>query len=538
MDAVVCETCGSGSKRHLILKCARCNASKHRYCMKVVPYEIPREWYCAGCQEYADGCPNPSQGGQTELQKPSHGCDKMKGQETGNMHLSHSNVAHQINPRSSNKFGSAKVKFISSEEVALLNREWTPYVRSRSAHLLSPPNTKHSFNLKHISPSRSDTQVQAMKRYGAVSHDQTKIEASSYFAKHQKQVHPASPSSMKQLSNMKSISPSKGDMQVQGLKRCAAPRRYQEKIEGRADFVQSQVRPASPPHVKQLSNTKCISPNRTEMQVHAMKRCDAASPNQEKIVDVNMKQDTRSGGSMPIIRRYRKTSETVEVKLDSLFEDKAREVKIGNEDKGEINSEIEDAPRENRALCASDGDTGSKSEMENLNQHRDVLISIDPSMEYTRRPPPGSCWEGRIHVSDAGANLNLGCFKAQFPSKVSRKVYDIVENIPDTLKLELLPRMNDWPKSFEISGPVYEDIGLFFFPDEPDGHEKHSYLLEASNNYVLRAHIKGTSTKLLIYSSEVLPHDSQWIDGESYLWGVFVRLKGKSDSWQFGSSTT
>ncbi|CAN6300523.1 unnamed protein product [Urochloa humidicola] len=448
MDAVVCGTCGSGRNRQLIEKCARCNASEHCYCMKVLPLNVPREWYCAECQEYADGCSNPSQGGQMELQKPWQGCDKMKDRKTGN-----SNVAHQINPRSLNKFGNAKVKYISSEEVALLNKEWPPYVRSRSAHPPSPLNRKHSFNLKRISPSRSDTQVQALKRCASSS------------TKQQKQVHPASPSRMKQLSNTKSISPSKSDMQVQALKRYAAPSRDQDKIEGMADFAQRQVHHVSPHN--------------------------------------------------------------------------AREMKIVNADKGEINSEIEDGPRENKTLYASDGDTGSKSEMENLNQHRDVLISIDPSMEYTRRPPPESCWMGCFHVSDAGANLDLGSFKAQFPSKVSCKVYDIVKDIPKTLELELLPRMNDWPKSFETSGPVYEDIGLFFFPNEPDGHEKkHSYLSEASNNYVLRAHINGTSTKLLIYSSEVLPHDSQWIDGESYLWGVFVRLKGKSDPKQFGSSTT
>jgi len=28
------------------------------------------------------------------------------------------------------------------------------------------------------------------------------------------------------------------------------------------------------------------------------------------------------------------------------------------------------------------------------------------------------------------------------------------------------------------------------------------------------------------------------IDGENYLWGLFVRLKGNSDPWQFGSTTT
>jgi hypothetical protein len=78
-------------------------------------------------------------------------------------------------------------------------------------------------------------------------------------------------------------------------------------------------------------------------------------------------------------------------------------------------------------------------------------------------------FRGCFHVLDAGANLNLGEFKAQFPSKVSSKVYDIVKMIPNNLQLQLLPRMNDWPKSFEISNPVYEDIGLFFFSNEHDG---------------------------------------------------------------------
>ncbi|OEL36822.1 hypothetical protein BAE44_0002158, partial [Dichanthelium oligosanthes] len=397
-------------------------------------YNIPHEWYCPECQGYANGCPKPSQGGQTALQKPWHGCDKMKERETTKLHLSHSNVVHQINPRSSNKFGNAKVKFISSEEVASLSRERPACVRSRFAlrpsksHQSPPPNTKHPSNLKCTSPSRSDTQVQAQKRYAAASRDQTKNEDRSYFATQQRKVHPASPPSLKQPSNMKSISPSRSETQVQALKRCDAASRDQAKIQDRPDFSvqQSQVRPASPPHVKQLSNMKCISPNRTQMQVHAMKRSSAASHNQAK--------------------------------------------EIVNADKGEINSEIEDEPREKGTLCASG--------------------------------------MGCFHIFDAAANLNLGEFKAQFPSKVSSRVYDIVKMIPNNLQLELLPRMNDWPKSFEASCPVHEDIGLYFFPNEPDGHEKkHSYLLEASNNYVLRAYIDGI--KLLIYSSEVLPSDSQ-----------------------------
>jgi hypothetical protein len=39
-----------------------------------------------------------------------------------------------------------------------------------------------------------------------------------------------------------------------------------------------------------------------------------------------------------------------------------------------------------------DSNTESRSETESLNHYRDVLVSIDSSMEYTRRPPPAVCW--------------------------------------------------------------------------------------------------------------------------------------------------
>jgi len=78
-------------------------------------------------------------------------------------------------------------------------------------------------------------------------------------------------------------------------------------------------------------------------------------------------------------------------------------------------------------------------------------------------------FRGCFHVFYAGEKLNLGEFKAYFPSKVSPRVNDIVKMMPTDLQLELLPRMNDWPKSFETITPVHEDIGVFFFSNKPDG---------------------------------------------------------------------
>ena len=166
----------------------------------------------------------------------------MNERETSKLHLSHSNVVPQISPKSLNRFGNAKVKFVSSEEAALLSRERPPLVRSRfvvpqPSKASSPSTTKHLSNLNCVSPSRSDTQVQALKRCADASHSQTKIEDRSYFAMQQRQVHPASPSSMKQPSNMKSISPGRSDMQVQNLKLCAAARHDQAKIDDNPYFA-------------------------------------------------------------------------------------------------------------------------------------------------------------------------------------------------------------------------------------------------------------------------------------------------------------
>uniref|UniRef100_A0A0A8YNM0 AIPP2-like SPOC-like domain-containing protein n=1 Tax=Arundo donax TaxID=35708 RepID=A0A0A8YNM0_ARUDO len=522
MREMVCEICGSGSRPHLIANCTQCDAYEHCYCMPVVDFAIPHEWQCYECQEKANGGPTRRQGGQTELQRPLHFGGLTKEMETPKLDLS---------PKTSKNFGSAKVKFNSCEEAVLLSRE-RPHARSEfsmrqsQVRPASPPNVKHSSSMKCIAPNRSDTQVQALKRCAAASHDQAKIKDRADFAIRQSHVRPASPPNVKHPSNMKCISPSRSDIQGQALKRGAATNLNQVSIEDRLNFAmrQHQVPPASPPNV------------RSDTQVHALRRSAAASHDQAQLEDINMNREARSGGSMPGIHRC-STGEAVNVEVDSQIEDKTRENKIVNADNGKINSQCQVKPREKGILCASDYGTGRKSQMESLNHNIGVLITISSSAEYSRRPPPLICWTGGFLVCDAGTKHNLGEFKAQFPSKVSSKVYDIVKMMPDNLQLELLPRMNDWPKLFETSRPFHEDIALFFFSNEHDGHEKkHSYILEARTNYVLRAYIDHI--KLLIYSSEVLPPDSHWIDGESYLWGIFVRSKGKRGPRPFGSTST
>jgi hypothetical protein len=77
---------------------------------------------------------------------------------------------------------------------------------------------------------------------------------------------------------------------------------------------------------------------------------------------------------------------------------------------------------------------------------------------------------GCFLVNEDGTRHNLGEFKAYLPSTVSCKAYDIAKTMASILQLDMLPRMNDWPKTFETIRQIHQDIGLFFLSKIFDGY--------------------------------------------------------------------
>uniref|UniRef100_A0ACD5WZR8 Uncharacterized protein n=1 Tax=Avena sativa TaxID=4498 RepID=A0ACD5WZR8_AVESA len=211
---------------------------------------------------------------------------------------------------------------------------------------------------------------------------------------------------------------------------------------------------------------------------------------------------------------------------DHLLRPKEEKGNIAARAKG--NSWVDDQPRGENAFNTSDANIGCQSEPKNLHHNIDMPVVISSSVEYARRPPPEAlCWTGCIVLSN-GENPNFGDFKAYHPARVSPRVCNIAKNMPNNLQLKIFPRMKHWPMTFEQICPVYDDVALIFFSAELDCCEKkRRHLFETYCGFVMKAYIDDMM--LLIYSSEVLPPDSQWIDGESYLWGVFVKPKAKSN---------
>uniref|UniRef100_A0A0E0KF49 AIPP2-like SPOC-like domain-containing protein n=1 Tax=Oryza punctata TaxID=4537 RepID=A0A0E0KF49_ORYPU len=267
----------------------------------------------------------------------------------------------------------------------------------------------------------------------------------------------------------------------------------------------SHVHPASPPNAKHSSSRSDNraysqfhrkfpngqqSPCRSDTQGPFLKRGAGASQNQAEIAGINMKQKAQSG------------------KIDFQVQNEQREKKVVGADKVTMNPQSRDDPREKSGSNATGTYIGRGSEMSPDN-HIGMPVVINSSVEYARRPPPEIRWTGCFLVSD-GSNCNPADFKAYCPSKVSSKVLNVIKSMPSVIELDILPRMDEWPKSFETNPPVYEDIGLFFFSTELDRNGKsQSRLMETSCNFVMRAYINNI--KLLIYSSEVLPPDSQCV---------------------------
>ncbi|KAM0826818.1 hypothetical protein ACQ4PT_068632 [Festuca glaucescens] len=299
-----------------------------------------------------------------------------------------------------------------------------------------------------------------------------------------RQVRPASPPNVKPLSSMNSILPSR------------------------------QVGPSSPRSMKQ----KCVSPSRSDNQVLSLRPCVVASQNLIKSDDINRRQKVRSGATIPMVPQNTKIAVKENVHLVR--------PKVENGDKGKGKSRVECQPREENTFNASVANIGCQSGPKSLHHNIDMPVIISSSVEYARRPPPEAiCWRGCIVLSN-GENRNLGEFKAYHPARVSPRVCNIAKSMSNNLQLKVLPRMKYWPKTFEQICPVYDDVALIFFSAELDCWKRH-HLFEAYCGFVMKAYIDDMM--LLIYSSEVLPPDAQWIDGENYLWGVFVKPKPKSN---------
>uniref|UniRef100_A0A3Q7GX49 AIPP2-like SPOC-like domain-containing protein n=1 Tax=Solanum lycopersicum TaxID=4081 RepID=A0A3Q7GX49_SOLLC len=144
-------------------------------------------------------------------------------------------------------------------------------------------------------------------------------------------------------------------------------------------------------------------------------------------------------------------------------------------------------------------------------------------------------WKGNFDILGE-LELAPGYIQAHSPCRVRRKVYEFSGRLPDTLKLELVPRGDIWASLFNGYIPDKEDIGLYFFASERERSDRYIALVEFmhSKDLVLRTLINDV--ELIILTSTALCSDSQSWNSEHFLWGLFYRMGQDTDGCAEGGS--
>ncbi|XP_015166887.1 uncharacterized protein [Solanum tuberosum] len=169
---------------------------------------------------------------------------------------------------------------------------------------------------------------------------------------------------------------------------------------------------------------------------------------------------------------------------------------------------------------------------------RDVVNEsrmMNSPMTHPCDPALVPSWKGSFDILGA-LELAPGIFQAHPPCRVSRKVYEFLGLLPDTLKLELVPRGDIWPSLFDNHCPGKKDIGLYFFESEKKRFEGYIALVEFMRNKDLVMTTLINDVELIILASTALCSDSQRWNNEHFLWGLFYRSRLATDKCAEGGS--
>ncbi|PIN03026.1 hypothetical protein CDL12_24451 [Handroanthus impetiginosus] len=128
-------------------------------------------------------------------------------------------------------------------------------------------------------------------------------------------------------------------------------------------------------------------------------------------------------------------------------------------------------------------------------------------------------WRGSFDIWNKEQDI-LDGLMAHLSSKACQKVYDAACEFQPVLRLEMLPKSNVWPKSFETSEPSGDNIALYFFPSKIS-ERVFDDLVEKMMGEELALKAIMKNAELLIFTSTELPLLYWRFQGKHYLWGVF-----------------
>ncbi|XP_059656784.1 ASI1-immunoprecipitated protein 2-like isoform X2 [Cornus florida] len=153
------------------------------------------------------------------------------------------------------------------------------------------------------------------------------------------------------------------------------------------------------------------------------------------------------------------------------------------------------------------------------NQPDEFRIFSVPKLDYI--------WKGEFEIQSSG-RLPSFCYgiQAHLSTCSSPKVPEEVKKFPHKILLEEVPRLSTWPTQFLGNHLKEDSIGLYFFAEDLESYGRnYKSMLECMINYDLALIGKFDGIELLIFSSNVLPENSQCWNKLFFLWGVFRERK-------------
>ncbi|CAN6204015.1 unnamed protein product [Urochloa humidicola] len=133
------------------------------------------------------------------------------------------------------------------------------------------------------------------------------------------------------------------------------------------------------------------------------------------------------------------------------------------------------------------------------------------------KPIDEPVWRGILNIG----NKEYIPLSGHLSTKSCEKVCDVSKSLARVVEVTKLARSKVWPKRWEGSKPMDDNIGLYFFPHKMRPDKSHDQLLKEvmENDLALRAIIGDT--EMLMFPSNLLPKRYQTFQMRHYMWGIF-----------------
>ncbi|XP_055802547.1 uncharacterized protein LOC129871614 isoform X2 [Solanum dulcamara] len=135
-------------------------------------------------------------------------------------------------------------------------------------------------------------------------------------------------------------------------------------------------------------------------------------------------------------------------------------------------------------------------------------------------------WRGSFNIWNKEYKT-FGGVVAHLSVRACQKVFEEAKLFSLFLPLEMLPKSDIWPKSFNTSEPRDDNIALYFFPLDARYEQDFDHLVDEMIGEELALRAVMTNAELLVFTSTELPLHYWRFQHKHYLWGVF---KAKQDS--------